>query len=107
MHLLPIQNLLSVNKILQQFIQGMPNVKISISIWRSIVQYESFGTSRSSRIRKFLIEVRVFPELLNLRLTVLRICALGEWGLGKKDCGCIGILLLLGSLPSLLFLAFW
>lgn len=58
----------------------------------------TLGTCLSGIGREFVVKIVIFPELLNFWFTLLRVGPLRERSLRKKNCGCIGVLLLFGSL---------
>eukprot|EP00592_Proboscia_alata_P024642 CAMPEP_0194428888 /NCGR_PEP_ID=MMETSP0176-20130528/43558_1 /TAXON_ID=216777 /ORGANISM="Proboscia alata, Strain PI-D3" /LENGTH=70 /DNA_ID=CAMNT_0039241557 /DNA_START=81 /DNA_END=290 /DNA_ORIENTATION=- len=64
MDLLALQHLPSINEILEDFVQRVPDMQIAIGVGGSIVEYESGGVVGGGGGAQFVVEVGIGPELL-------------------------------------------
>jgi len=69
------------------------------------VQDEAFSASIGCSGGEFVVEVVVFPELLDFWFADFAVGALGEGGFGEEDCGCVCVFLSFGFSVSLFLLA--
>mmetsp|Transcript_30728 Transcript_30728/g.58301 ORF Transcript_30728/g.58301 Transcript_30728/m.58301 type:complete len:243 (+) Transcript_30728:2425-3153(+) len=97
MDLLPAQHLMPVDEILQQFVEGVSDVQVSIGVGRTIMQDELFSVVRGGIGGEFGVEVGGLPVFLEFGLAFDGVGALGEVGFGEEDGGGVDVF---GSLFS-------
>ena len=101
MDLFLVQDLFAIDKILQQFVEGVTNVKVSIGVRRAIVQNKSFA---SGRFRELSVEVIFLPKLLEFWFANDGVGTLAKLGFRKKNGRSKGVLWLFAAwIPTSVF----
>jgi hypothetical protein len=94
MDLFFVQDLFAIDKILQQFVEGVTNVKVSIGVRRAIVEDKSFT---SGRFRKLSVEVIILPKLLEFWFANDGVGTLAKLSFRKKNGRSEGVLWLFAA----------
>ena len=105
-HLLALEDLMAVDEVLQELVEGMANVQVAIGVRRSVVKDVPLGAGLLGIGAQLVVQINRFPVLLQLRLALDGVGALREGSLGKDDGRCVGVLLLLLSSAASLLLAY-
>mmetsp|Transcript_37946 Transcript_37946/g.79475 ORF Transcript_37946/g.79475 Transcript_37946/m.79475 type:complete len:239 (-) Transcript_37946:980-1696(-) len=100
MDLLPTQHLMTVDEILQQFVEGVSDVQVSVGVRRTVVKDELFGVVGGGIGGEFGVEVGGLPVLLEFGLAFDGVGTLGEFGFGEEDGGGVDVFGFLFSASS-------
>lgn len=104
-HLLALEDLMAVDEVLQELVEGMSDVQVAIGVRRAVVKDVPLGAGLLGIGAQLVVQINRFPVFLQLRLALDSVGALREGGLGKDDGRRVGILLLLLSSAASLLLA--
>ena len=100
-HLLALEDLMTVDEILQELVQGMADVQVAVGVRRAIMQDVALGAGLLGISAELVVQINRFPVFLQLRLALDSVGALREGSLGENNGRCVGILFLLLSAASL------
>mmetsp|Transcript_46626 Transcript_46626/g.97979 ORF Transcript_46626/g.97979 Transcript_46626/m.97979 type:complete len:293 (+) Transcript_46626:2230-3108(+) len=99
-HLLPFQNLMPIDEILEKLVQRVSDVQVAVGVRRSVVEDEPLGAAGFGIGREFGVEVRRGPVRLQFRFALDGIGTLREVGFGEKDGFGINVFWFLGPASS-------
>ncbi len=77
------------NEVLQDLVQGVPDVDRAIGVGGPVVQHEQRRSGRLSRLTDPMEQVVAPPAIQDLRLKLGQAGAHGEWRLRQEDGGAI------------------
>ena len=69
-HLLALEDLVTVDKILQELVEGMTDVQVTVGIRRAIMKDVSIGAGLLGIGAELVVQINRFPVFLQLRLAL-------------------------------------